>query len=125
MDNRRKSTRVSLVTMASISPEGVRTATEALVRDMSAGGIGVHVKGRYLKGELLLIKVSFVTDDGETIKESLTGRVAWVRPLPAKSQSAVGVQLPDMAREHPKLYAYIQHLEENKVVAIQNRFGPA
>lgn len=110
--------------MASITPQGLQTAAEALVRDMSAGGIGVHVKGRYLQGELLVINVSFVTDEGETIQEALTGRVAWVKPLEGKNQSAVGIQLPNMEHEHPKLHAYIQRLEDRKVVSLQDRLHP-
>lgn len=124
MDNRRRSTRVSLVTLASITPQGLQTAAEAWVRDMSAGGIGVHVNGRYLQGELLVIHVSFVTDEGETIQEALTGRVAWVKPLEGQKQSAVGIQLPNMEQEHPKLHAYIQRLEDRKVVSLLDRLHP-
>jgi Tfp pilus assembly protein PilZ len=111
MDNRRKSTRISLVTIARITPQGLQTATEALVRDISAGGIGVYAKGRYQKGDLLLIKLSFTTDQGQTISESLAGRIAWLKPLDGENQSAVGIQIQDMERKHPTLYAYIQRLE--------------
>lgn len=112
MDNRRKSPRVTLATIARITPHGLQTSVEALVRDISAEGIGVYVKGRYQPGDMLLLKMSFVTDTGETIKESVMGRVAWAKRLEEEQQSAVGIQLPDMEQKHPQLYAYVKHLEE-------------
>ena len=111
MENRRKSLRIPLITMARITPHGLQTTAEAFVRDVSVDGIGVYVKGRFQKGDLLLVKVSFVTNEGETIKESLRGEVAWIKPL-EEGQSAVGIQLPGMKGKHPKLYAYIRELEK-------------
>lgn len=121
MTTLRKSTRIPLATIASITLHGLQTAVEAPVRDVSVGGIGMYVSGRYLQGELLVISVSFVTEEGETIKESMMGRVAWVKPLPPGNHSAIGIELPDMQREHPKLHAYIEHLEQAKVVPLHPR----
>jgi hypothetical protein len=111
MENRRKALRIPLITMARITPHGLQTSAEAFVRDVSREGIGVYVKGRYQKGDLLLVKVSFMINQGETIRESLMGRVAWVKPL-EEGHQAVGIFLSDMEQKHPKLYTYIQQLEE-------------
>lgn len=113
MDNRRKGPRIPLITMARITPHGLQTGSEALVRDISTGGIGVYVKGRYQQGDMLLVKVSFDAGEGEIIKESLTGRVAWVKPL-EEGQSAVGIEIPDMERKHPSLFAYVKQQEKIK-----------
>lgn len=110
MENRRKAPRIPLITMARITPHGLQTSAEAFVRDISAGGIGVYVKGRYQAGDLLLVKVSLKTADGEAIREALTGRVAWTQSL-EEGQFAVGIEIADMEREHPKLHAYIKQQE--------------
>jgi hypothetical protein len=110
MENRRKALRIPLITMARITPHGPQTSADAFVRDVSIEGIGVYVKGRYQQGDLLLVKVSFMVSQGETIKESLMGRVSWVKPL-EEGYLAVGIQLPDMEQKNPKLYAYIRQLE--------------
>jgi hypothetical protein len=112
MENRRKAVRIPLITMARITPHELQTTAEAFVRDVSTEGIGVYVKGRYQKGDLLLVKVSFVTNEGETIKESLRGTAAWVKPL-EEGQCAIGIELPGMKGKHPKLYAYIKQLEKS------------
>lgn len=112
MDNRRESPRIPLITMARITPHGLQTTVGAFVRDVSTGGIGLYAKGRYQKGDIILLKILLVTEEGEAIKESLTGRIVWVKRMEEEGQSAVGVELPEMERKHPKLYAYIKRLEE-------------
>ena len=111
MENRRKAPRIPLITMARVTPHELQPSAEALVRDISAGGMGVYVKGRYQKGDLLLVKVSFETTEGKIIKEALTGRIAWVKSL-EEGQLAVGIEIPDMERKHPSLYAYVKQQEE-------------
>ncbi len=111
MENRRKSPRIQLITMARLTPHGLQSTAEAYVRDISTGGIGVYVKGRYQVGDILLVKVSFKTAEGEMIKESLTGRVAWTQPL-EEGQLALGIEIANMERKHPKLYAYLKQQEE-------------
>ncbi len=112
MDNRRKGPRIPLVTMARITPHGLQTTDEALVRDISMGGIGVYVKGHYQKGDALLVKLLFVVNDGAKMMESLKGRIAWVKPLEEAGQFAVGIEIPNMEQRHPNLYAYIKQLEK-------------
>lgn len=113
MDNRRQAPRIPLVTMARITPHELQAGAEALVRDISTGGIGVYVKGRYQQGDMLLVKISFDAGDGKIIKESLTGRVAWVKPL-EEGHLAVGIEIPNMERRYPGLFAYIKQQEAMK-----------
>ena len=111
MENRRKAPRVPLITIARITPHGLQSTSDAYVRDISTGGIGIYVKGRYQVGDILLVKVSIKADDGGIIKESLTGRVAWVRPL-EEGHCAVGIEVAHMEQKHPKLHAYVKQQEE-------------
>lgn len=97
--------------MARISPHGLQSTTDALVRDVSTHGMGVYVKGPYQKGDFLLVKISLKTDEGEKINASLTGRVAWAAPI-EEGQYAVGIEFNDLEAKHPALYAYIQRLEK-------------
>lgn len=112
MENRRKHTRVPLVTMARITPHGLQNTIDALVRDMSAEGMGVYVKGPYQKGDLLLVKISMKTEEGEVINASLFGRVAWASLLEEPNQYAVGLEFHDLEKKNPALYAYIKRLEK-------------
>lgn len=116
MENRRKRTRIPLVTMARISPHGLQNAVDALVRDISVDGMGVYVKGPYQKGDVLLVKISIKTDEGEMLSESLHGLVAWAKPVPDSNQYAVGLEFHHLEKKNPALYAYIKRLE-----GLQNR----
>ena len=111
MENRRKHPRIPLATMARISPHGLQNTVDALVRDISTDGMGVYVKGPYQKGDVLLVKVSIKTDEGEVINASLHGLVAWATPLPETNQYAVGMEFHNMEKKNPALYAYIKRLE--------------
>ncbi|MDC4226923.1 MAG: PilZ domain-containing protein [Candidatus Manganitrophus sp.] len=84
MENRRKHTRVPLMTVARITPHGLQNTVDALVHDVSREGMGVYVKGPYQKGDILLVKISVKTEEGEAINESLYGRVAWATRLESR-----------------------------------------
>lgn len=112
MENRRKNTRVPLITIARITPHGLQNTVDALVRDVSIDGMGVYVKGPYQKGDSLLVKVLIKTDEGKVINESLLGRVAWVKALEAEGQYALGLEFHNVETKNPALYAYIKRLEK-------------
>ncbi len=100
------------MTMARITPHGLQNTVDALVRDVSTEGIGVYARGHYEKGETLLVKVSIKTDQGEVITGSLIGRVAWVTPVEDRKERAVGIELLDLEKKNPRLYAYLEKLEQ-------------
>lgn len=116
MENRRKRTRIPLVTMARISPHGLQNTVDALVRDISTDGMGVYVKGPYQKGDVLLVKISVKTEEGDVVNASLHCLVAWARPVPESNQYAVGLEFHDLEKKNPALHAYIKRLE-----GLQNR----
>jgi hypothetical protein len=98
--------------VARITPHGLQKTTDALIRDVSRDGMGVYVKGPYQKGDVLLVKISVKTEEGEAINESLYGRVAWATRLETEGQYAIGLEFHDMENKNPALYAYIQRLEK-------------
>lgn len=112
MENRRKQMRVRLMTVARITPHGLQNTVDALVRDISLDGMGVYLKGPYQKGDLLLVKISMKTEEGEVINESLYGRVAWASALEERGQYAVGLEFHNMEKKNPALYAYVKRLEK-------------
>jgi c-di-GMP-binding flagellar brake protein YcgR len=112
MENRRKNTRVPLMTIARITPHGLQNTVDALVRDISADGMGVYVKGSYQKGDALLVKILIRTDEGEVINESLFGRVAWAAALGSEGQYALGLEFQNIETKNPALYAYIRRMEK-------------
>lgn len=112
MENRRKQRRVPLLTVARITPHGLQKTVDAMIRDVSIHGMGVYVKGPYQKGDLLLVKISVKTEEGEAINESLYGRVVWATALEAAGQYAIGLEFHDMEKKNPALYAYIKRLEK-------------
>ena len=112
MDNKRKAPRIPVISMARITPHGLQTSNEALVRDICTHGMGVYVKSPYQKGDALLIKIALQTDEKDLINETLMGRVAWVTPFQGEYKYAAGIEFHEMEKKNPKLYAYIKHLEE-------------
>ena len=113
MENRRKHPRIPVVATARLTRQGAQDKTFAIVRDISAQGIGIHTKEAYQKGELLFVYISIVTDDKETMNEVLIGKVAWVAPGKEETEMKymVGLVFDKMDLEKPKLYAYIKQLE--------------
>lgn len=100
------------MTVARITPHGLQNTVDALVRDVSRKGMGVYVKGPYQKGDILLVKISVKTEEGEAINASLHGRVVWATRLEIEGQYAIGVEFHDMERKNPALYEYIKRLEQ-------------
>lgn len=112
MENRRKSTRIPLITIARINRQGLESASEALVRDICTHGIGIYTKESYKKGDLILVHIALTTDKNETLDESIMGEVAWVSTMPGEYSYAVGIRFSNMIPEKPRLYNYIKHLEQ-------------
>jgi len=100
------------MTVARVTPHGLQNTVDALVHDVSREGMGVYVKGPYQKGDILLVKISVKTEEGEAINESLYGRVAWATRLEPEGQYAIGLEFHDMEKKNPALYEYIKRLEK-------------
>lgn len=111
MQDRRKSPRIPIVSIARLTLEGMEKEKSVLVRDISTHGVGIYTEEAYQQGDLVVIHLVLTGDLSETITESVAGEVAWVTPLPDGTHYAVGIRFEDMEVERPKLYAYVKHLE--------------
>ncbi|MFQ5597926.1 MAG: PilZ domain-containing protein [Nitrospiria bacterium] len=120
MEDRRRSIRIPIATVAHITPHGLQTAAEVVVRDLSVKGMGCSADTCFQKGDMLLIKLNLNTTQGETMTESLVGRIAWISeshpqngdPVDQAYRYAFGIEFRQAKESNPQFYDYLQSLEE-------------
>lgn len=112
MHDRRKHPRISIISIARLTAQGLEAASSVLVRDISTHGVGIYSEEAYQKGDLVVIRLALPTEPHETITDSIAGEVAWIAPLPDGTHYAVGIRFDNMKVERPRLYAHIKHLEK-------------
>lgn len=117
MENRRKSMRIPVATMAHVTPHGLQKTTEAMVRDLSTEGMGCYVDHVCQKGDMMLTKIrlDLPGPDSGVLQASLMGRITWVKPMNEEKKYAIGVEFRDMENQHPELYAHIKNLKEQSL----------
>lgn len=117
MENRRRSRRIPVATVANITPSGVQATTEVLVHNLSTEGMGCSGNRLYSKGDVLIIKIKLETSIKEIIEEKITGRVVWTEKRRAKpdheKKYAFGIKFRELETLNPRLYATIQELGGN------------
>lgn len=111
MSNRRKSIRISLVSIAHITPHGLQDRSDVIVRDLSTGGMGGYVDHPCQKGDVLSVKIKLITADNAVIVASLTACIAWIETLEDGKRYAIGLEFKEMERSNPKLYKHLKGLE--------------
>ncbi len=110
MDDRRKSIRIPVATVAHITPHGLESSTKVMVRDLSTSGMGCISEHPYQKGDVLRVKIKLTTENKEAIVETLTARIAWVSEINVQKY-ALGIEFHDVELKNPNLYAYVMNLE--------------
>ncbi len=120
MENRRKSLRIPIATIAHITPHGMQSSTEAEILDLSTGGMSCHVDHLCQKGDIILTKVrlDLPGPDSGVIQSSLMGRVVWVKLLDEEEKKyAVGLEFNDMKNRNPRLHAYLKEMGKQAIPA--------
>jgi Tfp pilus assembly protein PilZ len=112
MVDRRNHPRIPIISIARLTQQGMEAARSVLVRDISTHGVGIYTEEAYRQGDLVVIHLAFTRDPSETVTESVAGEVVWVTPLPDGTHYAVGIRFENMEVERPRLYAYVQRLEQ-------------
>jgi hypothetical protein len=112
LPNRRQYPRIPLVTTVRFEKKGTDQKGEAAVRTISSHGVGMYTQASLKKGDHLLIHLSLLTEENQTVKESVLGEVTWAATEGGKSRYSVGVYFDRMEKDNPELYAYIKRLEE-------------
>lgn len=111
-DDRRSALRLPVATLVHVTSSGIHITTEAVVNDVSIDGIGGFVNYPYQKGDKLLVKMKLSTPSKKVIRESLIGWIAWVSKVDGEEKYAFGLEFREMEKQQPRLYAYLQGLEE-------------
>lgn len=110
--NRRHYPRIPIAMTVRVTPKETDRSYHALTRCISTHGIGLFTKEPVQKGEQVLIGLSFTTDENERLTSSMMGEVMWCAPVVMrKDQYVVGIYFHQMEKDHPKVYAYLKHLE--------------
>lgn len=112
LPNRRNYPRIPLVATVRFAKQGTDHEDEAVVRTISTHGMGMYTKTSLRKGDPLLIHLSLLTDENQSVEESILGEVTWAAPGGGKGRYSVGIYIGQMEKDHPDLYAYIKRLEE-------------
>ena len=112
--NCRSFLRVPIATVVDIKSYSHQETAKVVVREIAIGGMGCTSEHPYKKGDLLLIKLEFVTSDNEVIQAYMPGVVAWSIELDIGGWS-FGVEFRELERTQPKLYDYIKSLENTRV----------
>ncbi len=109
--NYRRYPRIPLSTRVHFTHQGFQQWNTALVRSISTHGMGLYTEQRIQKGDRLVIALSLVTDENESLHESIVGEVTWAGAKEEKKRYTVGVYFGDIEEKHPKLHAYLKRLE--------------
>lgn len=112
MEERRKSLRIKMATMAQVTPHGLQTAIDIMVRDLSTGGMGGYADRPFRPGTLLLLKITLKTEDNSVIAERLQAKIAWTTKIDGDGKYAFGAEFLNMEKNNPRLYAYLKDMEK-------------
>ncbi len=115
MEERRKSLRIKMASMAQVTPHGLQTAIDIMVRDLSTGGMGGYADRPFRPGTMLLFKITLKTENNSVIAERLQAKIAWTTKMDGEGKHAFGAEFLDMETNNPRLYAYLQDLEKASV----------
>lgn len=107
----RRYPRIPLMTRIHFTHQGFQQWNEALVRSISTHGMGIFTDKRVQKGDRLLIALSLVTDEKESLHESILGEVTWAGTGEEKKRYTAGIYFGDIEKKHAKLHAYLKRLE--------------
>jgi len=113
----RRYPRIPLSARIHFTHQGYQQWNDALVRSISTNGMGIYTEKRVQKGDRLLIAISLVTDEKESLHETILGEVTWAGTGEERKRYTAGIYFGDIEQKHPKLYAYLKRLEA-AIVAI-------
>jgi hypothetical protein len=107
----RRYPRIPLSTRIHYTHQGYQQWNDALVRSISTHGMGIYTDKRIQKGDRLVIALSLLTDERESLHESILGEVTWAGTGEEKKRYTAGIYFGEIEEKHPKLYAYLKRLE--------------
>ncbi len=113
MDNRRKSLRIPIVSIAHVTHQENQLTAKILIRDLSTTGLGGYINCPCQKGDRLLVDLKLTSADHEVFEARLRGEICWSTEINKGEKYAFGLVFPDMAVQHPGVYAYLLTLEKN------------
>lgn len=108
--NRRRYPRVPLIARVRLTDGRLHQTGEAVIRHIATHGAGLYTTEPVEKGDLLLVELSLVTDENESLNESILGQVVWSAPLEEEGRRLVGVYFEKLEEQHPALYSYVSRL---------------
>lgn len=109
--NYRRYPRIPLSTRIHYTHQGYQQWNEALVRSISTHGMGIYTEKRMQKGDRIIIALSLLTDERDSLHESILGEVTWAGIGEEKKRYSAGVFFEEIEEKHPKLYGYLKRLE--------------
>ena len=108
--NRRRYPRIPLVAPVRFTDDRLHQTCKAMIRHIATHGAGLYTTEPVEKGDRLLVELSLVTDENESLDESILGQVVWSAPLKEEGRRLVGVYFEKLEARHPKLHSYITRL---------------
>ncbi len=118
MENRRKTMRVPVASIAHITPQGLEKSMDVMIRDLSTSGMGCYVDHVCQKGDMMMtkIKLDLPGENAGVISALLLGQVVWVKELNEEGRYAVGLEFREMEKQYPDLYAHLQEMEQQSTL---------
>ena len=105
-DDHRKYRRINMMNSAEVMLPGDQSGIEALVDNVSYGGIGLYIPSQIAEGTEAIIRIIYNQGKGEKISETLSGTVRWCRPF--GTWYGVGIEFKYLnPKEHGRLLNYL------------------
>lgn len=111
MQRRSGSLRIPSISISSLTRLRMHPTSDILIRDLCRHGIGIHSSEKFQMGEFVRVQLTFAANRREKITEGIVGEVVSTRPL-HNGITATQIRFDQMALENPKLFAYIQGLDD-------------
>lgn len=107
----RRYPRISLSVRVHYTDQECQQWNSALVRSISTHGMGIYTDKGIRKGDQILIALSLLTDEGESLHESILGEVTWAGTGDDQKRYTAGIFFGEIEEKHPQLHAYLKRLE--------------
>jgi hypothetical protein len=115
MDNRRKSVRVPIVSVANVThqDQGRDFTSRILLRDLSIDGLGGYINFPCQKGDCLSIHLKLSSPDSEILEAELKGIICWSTEIDQGEKYAFGLSFTEVVSQNTPLHTYLCTLEKS------------
>jgi hypothetical protein len=105
-DDHRKYRRISMMNSAELMLPGDSDPIEALVDNVSYGGIGLYIPEQMTEGPDVIVRIVYNEGKPEKFAETIPGTVRWCRPF--GTWYGVGIEFKYLSpKEHGRLLNYL------------------